>query len=186
MRKDYYTYAYLREDRTPYYIGKGTGYRAYNRSGHRVKPPHNKALILILKRDLTHEEALKHEVYMISVFGRKNNATGILQNLSDGGKGCPGSKRSPEFCQRMSEVHSGKTISTAHKRALRKAHTGKTLTSDHKRKVSESLKGKKRPPRTKEHCKNLSLAAKKRPPISEETRMKMSISAKRSWSNRER
>lgn len=161
MRKDYYTYAYLRKDKTPYYIGKGTGYRAYHRNGHRVKPPIDKSRVIILKRNLTHEEALNHEVYMIAVFGRKDNGTGILHNRSDGGKGCPGSPRSPEFCKRMSVVHSGKTISPAHKRALSKAHTGKTLTEEHKRKVGDALRGKKKPP------------------ISNETRMKMSIAAKK-------
>ena len=36
---NYYTYAYLREDGTPYYIGKGDGYRAYHKGRGEIKPP---------------------------------------------------------------------------------------------------------------------------------------------------
>ena len=86
----FYTYAYLREDRTPYYVGKGCGKRIYstNRSG--LKPPKDKSRILILKQNLTEEEAFKHEKYMITVFGRKDLSTGILHNRTDGGDGCSG------------------------------------------------------------------------------------------------
>ena len=70
---DYYTYAYLREDRTPYYIGKGKDRRVYVRSKDRaIKPPTDKSRIILLKQNLTEEEAFKHEKYMIAVFGRKD------------------------------------------------------------------------------------------------------------------
>jgi hypothetical protein len=92
---EYYTYAYLREDKTPYYIGKGKGYRAYVKhwrsksKGGYFTPP-EKDRILILKQNLTEEEAYKHEIYMINVFGRKDLGTGILRNMSDGGEGMKG------------------------------------------------------------------------------------------------
>ena len=86
----YYTYAYLREDKTPYYIGKGKGYRI-NSKQRNIKPPKNKSRIIFLKQNLTEEEAFKHEIYMIDVFGRKDLGTGILHNRTDGGEGASGS-----------------------------------------------------------------------------------------------
>jgi hypothetical protein len=85
---NYYTYAYLRKDRTPYYIGKGKGKRIYSKSK-RCKPPKDKLRIIFLKQNLTEDEAFKHEKYMIAVLGRKDLGTGILHNLTDGGDGVP-------------------------------------------------------------------------------------------------
>ena len=34
----YYVYQYLREDGTPYYIGKGQGYRIHEKNGHPFLP----------------------------------------------------------------------------------------------------------------------------------------------------
>ena len=161
MENIYYTYAYLRENGTPYYIGKGKKDRAYKRKGRRCATPKDKSRILILKRGLTEEEAHKHEVYLIAVLGRKDKGTGILRNLTDGGEGITGAKRTAEFCNRISEIHSGKTISEPHKRALRKAHKGRKLTEEHKRKVGDALRGKKKPPRSKEHIEKLKENGKK-------------------------
>ena len=84
--KEYYTYAYLREDGTPYYIGKGKGNRISVFHTKFVKvPPEERRLFL--KQNLTEKEAFKHEVYMIFVFGRKDLETGVLINRSDGGAG---------------------------------------------------------------------------------------------------
>jgi hypothetical protein len=85
----FYTYAYLREDRTPYYIGKGSRKRAYTRSKRDIKPPKDKSRIILLKQNLTEEEAFKHEKYMIAVFGRIDLGTGILLNRTNGGDGGP-------------------------------------------------------------------------------------------------
>ena len=83
---EYYTYAYLREDGTPYYIGKGKCDRIYSKN-RKNKPPKDKSRIIYLKQNLTEEEAFKHEIYMIAVFGRKDLGTGILHNKTDGGEG---------------------------------------------------------------------------------------------------
>ena len=49
--------------------------------------PKDKKRIIYLKKNLTEEEAFKHEKYMIAVLGRKDLGTGILRNLTDGGEG---------------------------------------------------------------------------------------------------
>jgi hypothetical protein len=81
--KKYYTYAYLRENRIPYYIGKGCGGRAYH--SHKGLCPEDKSRILFLKKNLTEDEAYKHEEYLVFVLGRKSEG-GCLVNISPGGR----------------------------------------------------------------------------------------------------
>lgn len=103
----FYTYAYLRVDRTPYYIGKGNGDRVYYKSRYEVKPPKDKSRIIFLKQNLTEEEAFKHEIYMIAVFGRKDLGTGILRNRTNGGEGSSGWVPDEEFRKNVSKMHKG-------------------------------------------------------------------------------
>ena len=104
----FYTYAYLREDRTPYYIGKGEGRRAYKKRKVGVNSPKDKSRIIFLKQNLTEEDAFKHEKYMIAVFGRKDLGTGILHNKTDGGDGVSGRVVSMKERKNISERMKGK------------------------------------------------------------------------------
>ena len=146
----YYTYAYLREDRTPYYIGKGKGNRAYGRRYKGIKPPKDQSRIIVLKQNLTEEKAFKHEVYMIAVFGRKDLGTGILHNRTNGGEGSSGVVRSLEFKENLRRKNKNKVLSKEHKIKISDAQKGdknhnygKSASQETRRKKSEAIKGEK-------------------------------------------
>jgi hypothetical protein len=80
----FYTYMYLREDGTPYYIGKGSGRRAYRQSHRRIKPPRNQDFILV-QEFACEVDALAAEVFFIAYYGRKDLGTGVLRNRTEGG-----------------------------------------------------------------------------------------------------
>lgn len=84
----FYTYMWLRADATPYYVGKGIGNRAFVSTRHSVGCPKEKSRILIQFWS-SEAEAFEMEKYYIRLFGRKDNGTGILRNLTDGGEGWP-------------------------------------------------------------------------------------------------
>ena len=194
----FYTYAYLRKDRTPYYIGKGTGTRLYSKN-HNISPPKDKSRIILLKQNLTEEEAFKHEIYMIAVFGRKDLGTGILYNMTNGGEGTSGMKPwnagktnvySEETKQKISKSLSGEnhpnygkkhSLKTIEK--IREGNIGKERTKETKDKISKMqfgennhMFGKNHSVETKDKIRKSKLGKKH----SEETKEKM----KNSWKKR--
>lgn len=150
----YYTYAYLREDGTPYYVGKGKGNRINSKSNRIFNPP-PKHRRIYLKQNLTEEEAFNHEIYMIAVFGRKDLGTGILHNKSNGGIGggaMKGKNHSEKTKKLISDANSGKIHTKKSKENMSKSHIGKPNP-----KSGASRKGKQL---SESHRKNKSEAAK--------------------------
>lgn len=96
----YYVYMYVRTKNSatgpigsPYYIGKGNGYRA--KSGkHRIIPSEDKSNIRIIRENLSEDDAFMWEVFWIAEFGRIDLGTGCLRNLTDGGEGSSGYRHS--------------------------------------------------------------------------------------------
>lgn len=162
----FYVYLYLRDDGTPYYVGKGKDDRAWeqhrnNNKG--VHTPTESSKIVLIETNLTEDDAFKIEIELIAKHGRKDLGTGILHNRTDGGQGGSG--------QIFTEEHRSK-ISKALTGIKRPPHT-----EERKKQISEKLKGRPKSEETKmklrlAHNINSNPVGAKR---SEETKQKMRL-----------
>lgn len=181
----FYAYLWLRENRMPYYAGKGAGRRAF-RHHECISPPKDRTRILIFLRD-SERAAFDTERELIRNWGRLDLGTGCLRNRTDGGDGASGYKMPAERKARIGAFHKGNKYSLGghpvftaesirrrvetRKRLGNYRPKGYTLTEDHKKHIGLSHQGQVHTAETKA---KLSAIAKKRPAPSAETRAKMS------------
>jgi len=162
-----YVYQHIRKDTNqPFYIGIGSDlsfYRANkfserNEIWERIK---NKTEILveILHNNIEWEEACEIEIQLIKKYGRINNKTGILSNMTDGGEGTlnkvisddtryllgngvRGKQRTDESRLKQSITSKGIKKTKEHSEKIRQYRLGKKMSEESKKKMSENSKGR--------------------------------------------
>lgn len=128
--KQFYSYLWLREDGTPYYVGKGFGDRAFVSRGHKTHCPKEHSRILICPAE-TEAEAFASELVMIDLFGRKDLGTGYLRNFTDGGEGRAGYQIPIESRRRMGISQKGNINSCAYKKSERGRQDARAVVQAH-------------------------------------------------------
>ena len=138
MKKDILIYRHIRLDTNEvFYIGIGNEKRPHTK--HRRSVFWNNIInkteyeVQILKKNLTWDEAVELEILLISYYGRKDNNTGILCNMTDGGEGSYGRKQTQECKDKIRKAKIGKSSITK----------GRVRSLEHCLNISKGKKGKR-------------------------------------------
>jgi hypothetical protein len=159
----YYVYMYLRsrdsnsvsqgKKGTPYYVGKGCKYRAWERHTN-VRTPKDHSNIIIIAQELTEQVALSIERVQIAMWGRINVQSGILRNKAEGGEGSAGFRHTEEMKTHFSVTRKGRAAPNKGKPASPETRARMKLAAtlkdppkeSTKEKIRQTLTGRKRPP----------------------------------------
>jgi hypothetical protein len=143
----FYTYLWLREDGTPYYVGKGKGRRAFRQGS----PPQERIVVHPAESE---DDAFETETVLIWYYGRKDLGTGCLRNLTVGGEGFAGGRHTLEWRSEQSLKMQGNNYNDGYKNNLGNMHSEAT-----KQKISKAKLGRpswnKGKTLSEEHKKNL-------------------------------
>ena len=161
---NFYIYVHTKTtDNSVFYVGRGNGRRLSridNRNKHwqNIVAKHG-FFAEIIEENLSSDEANDREIYWIKKFKKEGCQ---LANITDGGAGTSGWKRSKEQCEKISKSLSGQkwdeqrrknwlgnknALGHKHtdevKKAISELHKNKPKSKEHKQKLSSALKGRK-------------------------------------------
>lgn len=145
MGRSYYVYIHRKATTGEiFYVGKGTGRRAYEKNlrtkyWKRTAKKHGVVVDFVIK-DVQEWYALELEELLVDYYGRKDLNTGCLVNMCDGGKAS--TTLSEESKDRIRKSRIGKGLSAETKAKLSEAHKGRTFSEEHLKKLSD--RGKQR------------------------------------------
>ena len=136
----YYVYEYIREDKTPYYIGMGHANRV-NEPHKNVKTP-GKQFRNFIMQDISEKDALDLERQLTKKYGLIRDGTGILENKIHGGHASPrgmlGKLQTEDSKLKISLANTGKIRTEEHKE-----NYSKPKTAEHAEKIRQANIGRK-------------------------------------------
>lgn len=142
----FYIYLHCKPDGTPFYVGKGTKKRAHNMANRtewhkRLVAKHGVKIVLFPMA--SEQVAFDNEIVWIAAL----RSSGFeLCNLTDGGEGPSGNKKSPEVVEKTARAHRGMKRSEETKRKISEAKKGKPkapISEETKAKISAAMRGKR-------------------------------------------
>jgi hypothetical protein len=142
---DFYVYAWLRQCGTPFYVGKGRGDRAYvykrqnpifDRIVKKMRGAGHEPTIVKWIEGICETDAFCLEQSYIRLFGRIDDRTGVLANMTAGGGGTSGKVVSLETRARQSASLKGKSPPLATRNAVAAANKTREWTDGRRKAMS--------------------------------------------------